>query len=257
MPRINTSQQNAINRLGTFYGIGVGPGDPELLTLKAFRLIQQCDVITFLGSKKGRSIARDIAAGALESGGNPNRIEQGFVMPMTENRVTANTVYDEAAATIASHLQQGKDVGFLCQGDPFFFGSFAYLHKRLSDNYNTIIVPGISSINASAALTERPLALLAENIAIISGRRSDQDILDTLNSFDNVAIMKPGIRRAAILNVLENSGRSRDANYIEYAGQSRQKIVKDVSLLDESPGPYFSLFLVNHPRAYRSISEHD
>ena len=250
MTNATISKQDTKNKFGTFYGIGVGPGDPELITLKAFRLIQQCDVITFLGSKKGRSIARDIAIGALESGGNPNRIEQGFVMPMSDSRETANNVYDEAAAAIASHLQQGKDVGFLCQGDPFFFGSFSYLHERLSDKYNTVVVPGISSINAGAALTERPLALLAENVAVISARRSNQDILDTLNSFDNVAIMKPGIRRAEILKVLGDAGRSGDANYIEYAGQSRQKIVKDVSLLDDRPGPYFSLFLVNRQRDY-------
>ena len=172
-------------------------------------------------------------------------------MPMSNRREIANKAYDDAASVIAAHLQQGRDVGFLCQGDPFFFGSFSYLHNRLSDKFNTVVIPGISSINASAALTQRPLTLLAENLAIISGRQGDQDILETLNSFDNVAIMKPGIRRAAILNILEAAGRSGDTNYIEYAGQTRQKIVKDVSLLDDGPGPYFSLFLVNRQRDYK------
>ena len=245
------NQSLETNRWGTFYGIGVGPGDPELLTIKAVRLIQQCDVITFLGSKKNRSIARDIAAVALESGGNPKQIEQGFVMPMSNSREIANKVYNEAASAVSAHLEQGKDVGFLCQGDPFFFGSFSYLHDRLNDKFDTQVIPGISSINASAALTQRPLTLLAENVAIISGRRSNQDILETLNSFDNVAIMKPGLRRPEILKVLANAGRTKDANYIEYAGQPHQKIVKDISLLDDGPGPYFSLFLINRQRDYR------
>ncbi len=241
-----TSPDN--NSSGRFYGIGVGPGDPELLTLKAWRLIRQCDVVTYLSSDRGYSMAREIAADALVDPSNPGQQQRAFVMPMCENREIANRVYDEAAHTIAGHLDEGRDVGFLCQGDPLLFGSFSCLQDRLSGQYPTFVVPGINSVNACAALTGTAMTRLTENLAVISGRRDDDDILDTLIRFDNIAIMKPGRRRARILELIKRSNRSEEACYIEYAGHSRQKIVRDITLLDDGAGPYFSLFLIQCSR---------
>jgi len=238
---------------GVFYGVGVGPGDPELMTMKAVRLIQQCDLVTYLRSENGNSMARTIAASALKDRIRPGQQEQAIVMPMCESREVANSVYDEASRLIAGHLDKGEQVVFLCQGDPFFFGSFSYLYDRLADNYQVEIVPGISSINASAALCGKPLGLLAENIAIISGRRGSDDILQTLRQFDNVAIMKPGRRRAELLALIERANRIDDCCYIEYAGHENQRIVHDIRTLDSRPGPYFSLFLINRPRNYSSV----
>jgi precorrin-2/cobalt-factor-2 C20-methyltransferase len=238
---------------GVFYGVGVGPGDPELMTMKAVRLIQQCDLVTYLSSENGNSMARTIAASALKDRIRPGQQEQAIVMPMCESREVANSVYDEASRLIAGHLDKGEQVVFLCQGDPFFFGSFSYLYDRLADNYQVEIVPGISSINASAAICGKPLGLLAENIAIISGRRGSDDILQTLRQFDNVAIMKPGRRRAELLALIERANRIEDCCYIEYAGHENQRIVRDIRTLDERPGPYFSLFLINRPRNYSSV----
>jgi len=238
---------------GVFYGVGVGPGDPELMTMKAVRLIQQCDLVTYLSSENGNSMARTIAASALKDRIRPGQQEQAIVMPMCESREVANSVYDEASRLIAGHLDKGEQVVFLCQGDPFFFGSFSYLYDRLADNYQVEIVPGISSINASAALCGKPLGLLAENIAIISGRRGSDDILQTLRQFDNVAIMKPGRRRAELLALIERANRIDDCCYIEYAGHENQRIVHDIRTLDSRPGPYFSLFLINRPRNYSSV----
>jgi precorrin-2/cobalt-factor-2 C20-methyltransferase len=235
---------------GIFYGVGVGPGDPELLTLKAVRLIQQCDLVTFLASDSGSSMARDIAASVLAEQGKLDRQEVAIVMPMCDSRELANAVYDEAAGLIADHLDNGEDVVFLCQGDPFLFGSFSYLYDRLSDRYAVEVVPGVSSINASAALAGKPLGLLAENVAIISGRRSNDDILQTLQQFDNVAIIKLGRRRAEILTHIAQANRLDDCCYIEYAGHEKQRIVHDIRTLDAAPGPYFSLFLVNRSRDY-------
>ncbi|WP_423909654.1 precorrin-2 C(20)-methyltransferase [Candidatus Spongiihabitans sp.] len=246
----------ALNKTsGTFYGVGIGPGDPELLTLKALRIIRQCDLITYLRSERGHSMARDIASAAVSAATHPDQKEYAIIMPMCETREVANAVYDEAARVIADHLDQAQDVGFLCQGDPFFFGSFAYLHDRLNDRYPIGIVPGVTSINASSALSGKPLGLLAENLAVISGRRSDEDILHTLSHFDNVAIMKPGRRRSELLQLIAQAGRTQDACYLEYAGQEKQKIIYDISLLDAQPGPYFSLFLINRSRDYTPSSK--
>jgi precorrin-2/cobalt-factor-2 C20-methyltransferase len=236
---------------GTFYGVGVGPGDPELLTLKAHRLIQQADLVTYLSSESGNAMARAISSTSLDKTSNPLQQEHAIVMPMNENRDSINLVYDEAAKVIANHLEDGKNVVFLCLGDPFFFGSFAYLHDRLNDQYPVETIPGVTAINASVALTGRPIGLLAENSAVISGRRDDDDILQTLKQFDNIAIMKPGRRRPDLLRLIEQAGRTSDSCYIEYAGQPNQKIVYDISTLDATvTGPYFSLFLVSKSRNY-------
>ena len=238
---------------GIFYGVGVGPGDPELLTLKAVRVIQHCALIAYLCSDRhgmSQNMARNIAGKVISEASYHGQQEYPIMMPMCDQRDRANAVYDEAARVIANHLEAGQDVAFLCQGDPFFFGSFAYLYGRLNHRYQVEIVPGVTSINASSALLGKPLGLLAENIAIISGRRSDADILQTLNHFDNVAIMKPGQRRVALLQLIAQAHRTADACYIEYAGQENQKIVHDITLLEAQPAPYFSLFLINRPRHY-------
>ena len=243
---------NSLSKItGTLYGVGVGPGDPELLTLKAHRLIQQADVITYLSSEKGNAMARAISSASLDKTSNPAQQEHAIVMPMNENRTVINQVYDAAAKVISDHLDNGKNVVFLCLGDPFFFGSFAYLHDRLSEQYAVEAIPGVTAINACVALTGRPIGLLAENSAIISGRRDDDDILQTLQQFDNIAIMKPGRRRPDLLRLIKQAGRCDDSCYIEYAGQPNEKIVYDISTLDaEIAGPYFSLFLVSKSRNY-------
>ena len=197
-------------------------------------------------------MARRIAADVISAKSNPAQQEEAVAMPMCDSREQANAVYDEAAERFAAHLDQGRDVVFLCQGDPFFFGSFSYVHERLDPSYHSEIVPGITAISACAALTGRPLALQAENVAVISGRRDDDDILQTLERFDNVAIMKPGRRRPALLQLIATAGRSGDARYIEYAGQENENLVCDITTLDpEEKGPYFSLFLVSRDRETR------
>lgn len=240
---------NAQQPSGRLYGVGVGPGDPELLTLKARRLIQNCDVVSYLCSTAGHAMARTIAADALASAAKTQRVEEAIIMPMSAQRDRANAVYDAAAQMLAEHLNAGKEVVFLCLGDPLFFGSFAYIHARLKARYAITIVPGVSAINTAAAALAKPLGLLAENVAIISGRQDDAAILKALQEFDNLAIMKPGRRRGAILTLIARAGRNADACYIEYASQAQQRIITDITQLEKTPGPYFAVFLVGRNRA--------
>jgi len=235
-----------IGHCGTFYGVGVGPGDPELLTLKAFRLIVSADCCAYLVNDKGESLGASIAAAPLSArseADSTGRLE--IFMPMKRDRTEANRQYDEAAEKIAAVLEQGGDVVFLCEGDPLLFGSFAYLLERLDGRYPCEVVPGISSINAAAAELRTPLAQLSGNLAVINARHSNQQILDTLTQFDNVAILKAGQNRPRLLALLEQSGRKGEASYIEYATREEQKIVRDLDQLPVESGPYFSLFLIN------------
>jgi len=229
---------------GKFIGVGVGPGDPELITLKALRLIQRAPVISFLVNDKGHSQGKAIASEAFVDFDNTQQLELPVVMPMSTDRSLANAAYDEAARAIAEQLQQGLDVVFICEGDPLFFGSFAYLLERLQDDYTTQVVPGISSVNASASALQLPLTMLKESFAVISGRHSDEHIRQTLESHDSVVIMKAGRARPRILQVLTETGRLPEANYLENIGRSNEVILKDVSGMSSESGPYFSLFVV-------------
>jgi precorrin-2/cobalt-factor-2 C20-methyltransferase len=228
---------------GVFYGLGVGPGDPLLITLKAHYLILSADVICYLANESGSSQARDIAQYSIE-GRTKSSIEIAIPMPMSTDRTAANAAYDLGAAKISEQINQGKSVVFLCEGDPLFFGSFSYLLERLSDDHKCFVVPGISSVNAAASALQQPLTLLQESFVVMSGRHTDAQLEQALNTHDSVVIMKAGRARPRILAMLDKTGRTQDANYLAYIGREDQEILTDVSKLANEAGPYFSLFVV-------------
>lgn len=230
-----------------FIGVGVGPGDPELITLKAARLIQQADVVAYIANTGGVSQARNIAAGLLADA-RPGQSELKVLMPMSEQRELANRVYDDAARDIQAALDAGQRVVFLCEGDPLFFGSFTYLLIRLEGSNECAVVPGISSMNAASSALCLPLTVLSESFAVISGRHSEDQLINVLNTHDSVVIMKAGRARPRILSALTQTGRIEDARYLEYIGRDNEMIETDVNLLLPQAGPYFSIFVVT-PRA--------
>lgn len=233
-----------------FYGVGVGPGDPELITLKAARIIESSEVICYLANKEGRSQSRDIAQAHIRSTQtnakqmHSSQIELPIYMPMSDDPTVGSAVYDEAAVAIGHYLKLGKSVVFLCEGDPLFFGSFSYLLERLTDQYTCEVIPGIASPNGASARLQKPLTMLKESFAVISGRHTDSHIMHTLNNFESVVIMKAGRNRVRILNLLKETNREADAHYLEYIGRDNEKIIEDISLLEKEAGPYFSLFVV-------------
>lgn len=223
---------------GIFYGIGVGTGDPEYLTLKAVRLIQQADVIAYLKSTTGTTIALDIAAQWIDQ-----QAHLSITMPYKTDRSKANQAYDHAAERIADVLQKGLTVAFLCEGDPLFFGSFIYLHQRLSTHYPCQVVAGVSSINAAAARAQIPLTQQNDRLAIVSARNTDQEILHALTDYSSVVIMKAGQARERLLKLIQQSQRLNKACYIEKVGQTGETVRHDVASL-KGKGNYFSLFIV-------------
>ncbi len=228
---------------GRFIGVGVGPGDPELLTVKAWRLIQRAQVLSFLTNEKGDSQARSIAIDAIDSAESVQQ-QIPICMPMLKDRRLANAAYDQGAKAIRKKLDAGVDVLFLCEGDPLFYGSFSYLLERLEDSYECQVVPGITSVNAPAASLVQPLTMLKESFAVINGRHSDQQILAALAHYDALVIMKAGQARPRLLALLAQSGRKDDAKYLEYIGRDNQQIISDIDDLDPVEGPYFSLFVI-------------
>ena len=139
---------------GTLYGVGVGPGDTELLTLKAARLLAEVKIIAYPAANGGESLARRIVAPLIPEMARELQIS----IPMAQSREAARQAYDRAAEQISSHLLKGEDVLFLCEGDPFFYGSFMFIYERLSRRFSCVVVPGVTSLTACAAALGRPLA---------------------------------------------------------------------------------------------------
>jgi precorrin-2/cobalt-factor-2 C20-methyltransferase len=257
MNTVKMKKQHDIKQ-GSFVGVGVGPGDPELITLKAQRLILQADVISYLCNENGQSQAKTIAAEAIALSARTDQQFLPVIMPMSENRDQANQAYDKATESILGYLALGKTVAFLCEGDPLFFGSFAYLLERLQSEdiqYNCEVVPGISSVHAAASVLQSPLTMLKESFAVMSGRHSDEQLVNALQQHDSVVIMKAGRSRLKIMQALEKTNRIDDASYLEYVGREQEKIVRNIRQLAKEAGPYFSLFVVTKNTSNRSISK--
>ena len=226
---------------GTLYGIGVGPGDPELLTLKAVRLIQSCPVVAYPANPKGHSQARTIAARWL----NKQR-ELPLHMPFERDRIGAEQAHKNGAQLLSEELTAGQDIALLCEGDPLLFGSFIHLQQHLSEHFPCTVIPGISSVSAAAAAGNRVLASLDQGISIVPATAGADVIRRALAEYAYLAILKTGRQRPLILQLLRQSGRLRDAVYVEQVSREEQRIVWDVQQLpDEEPGPYFALFLVS------------
>jgi precorrin-2/cobalt-factor-2 C20-methyltransferase len=224
---------------GTFYGLGVGPGDPELITLKAWRIISHVPVIAYPAANGSDSLARRIAAPFIPE----DVVELAIPVPMRREREPAQEAYDEAALAIAAHLDQGRDVAFLCEGDPLFYGSFAYLLSRLAQDYLTQIVPGITSITACAAAIGRPLAARNDILKVLPGTLDASRLRQEIASSEAIAILKVGQHFEKIRAVLDELGLSARATIIEKATRDDEKITP---LCDVPAGerPYFSTILI-------------
>ena len=232
---------------GTFIGVGVGPGDPQLMTLKAYQLIINADVICYLTDKSDYSHAKDIARDAVAQM-SVDSVEIAIFMPMAKDRTKANIAYDNASKAISAQLSLGKNVIFLCEGDPLFFGSYSYLLERLQDDFTCQVVPGISSVNAAASALVRPLTALTDSFAVLSGRHSAEFLEQSLRQHDSLVIMKAGKSRPKILAALLATNRMHDASYLQYIGRENEFIENDVSQLANEAGPYFSLFVVRNKK---------
>jgi precorrin-2/cobalt-factor-2 C20-methyltransferase len=225
---------------GTLYGIGVGPGDPELLTLKAVRLLGQTKVIAYPAPLEGESMARSIAAAYLPIGAE----EIALRMPFDPAK-RADDVYDAGAEAIASHLAAGRDVAVLCEGDPLFFGSFLYLLARLTGRFPIEVVPGVSSMMACAAALGHPLTARDDALVVIPAPRPELEIEQLLAGVEAAAIMKLGRHLPKVWRVLNRLGLAEHALYIERVGLPNQHIRPLAeAVLDPAP-PYFAMILVH------------
>ncbi len=232
---------------GLLFGVGLGPGDPELITLKASRLIGTADVVAYHSGTHGRSIARSIAAALLP----PDVIEEALVYPVTTGRAlhpagyqgAMTDFYDESAERLAVHLRAGRTVVVLCEGDPLFYGSYMYLHDRLAPAFRTEVVPGVTSVSAAAAAAGQPLVRHEDVLTILPGTLPGPELARRLADTQGAAIMKLGRTFPAVRAALAEAGRLEDAWYVERASTSEQTMIP-VADVDPLTVPYFSIILV-------------
>ena len=223
---------------GRLYGLGVGPGDPELLTLKALRLLRTVPVVAYPAPEDGDSFARSIVAAWI--GGHQREIAIRFPMrPGPPPRA----VYDCAAAALAAELDGGRDVALLCQGDPLFYGSFINVFTRLAGRYQIEIVPGVSSLTAAAAAAAIPLVSRDDTLAVIPATLEEDQIAARLAARDSVAIVKLGRHISKVRRVLDRLGLLEGAVYIERASLPTQRVAP-LACVNPDLAPYFSMVLV-------------
>ncbi len=225
---------------GTLYGLGVGPGDPDLITLKALRILETSPVIAYPAPETGPSLARAIAAPHIPVG----KIEVPIRMPMVAERFPAQAIYDQKATELAVHLHAGRDVAVLCEGDPFFYGSFMYLFARLAGDFPALAVPGVSSLTACAASLGAPLTARNDVLTVIPAPLPEAEIKARLAGTDAAAIVKVGRHLGKVKRVLEGLGLSDRARYIEHATMAGERTLTLAEASSEG-SPYFSMVLVH------------
>ena len=229
---------------GILYGLGVGPGDADLITLKALRILQDVPVIAWPALLEGPSLAREIVKPHLEARKIPLIGEVAMRMPMVEARFPAQDVYDQAAIDIGEYLKAGHDVAVLCEGDPFFYGSFMYLYARMVGHYKVKVVPGVSSLNASSAASGIPLVTRNEVLSIIPAPLPVQDIKDRLDAAQVAVLMKIGRHFDKLFNLIDEMGLMDQAHFISHASMD-QEVTCPLAEMRGKAAPYFSMILVH------------
>ena len=221
---------------GKAYGVGVGPGDPELMTLKAIRLIKENDIIMVPGTDVRKSVAFKIAVQAV-----PEIEKKELVpidLPMLKDREALKKSHRDGAKLIESYLNRGKNVVFLTLGDSTVYCTFTYIQAYLKeDGYDTELVNGITSFTASAAALNIPLSEWDEEIHIIPAAHS---IIGSLELDGNYVLMKSGKRMKEVKDLLIKSGRK--VSCVENCGMQDQKIYRSASEIPDESG-YFSLII--------------
>ncbi len=232
---------------GRLSGIGLGPGDPELMTLKAVRVLRTADVVAYPTAKAGAGVSLGIISAHLREG----QILLPLVYPVTagpgadapDYRARIDGFYDETSELVAAHLEAGRDVAIACVGDPFFYGSFMYWHARLAARFETLVVPGISSILAGPAAAGKPLCFRTQTVTVIPGTLPREEITRRLENADAAVIIKLGRTFEKVRAALAAAGVMQRAIYIERASWEQQRILP-VGEVEDGSSPYFSMVVI-------------
>ncbi|QQR41173.1 precorrin-2 C(20)-methyltransferase [Devosia rhizoryzae] len=232
---------------GRLYGVGTGPGDPELLTLKALKTLQAADVVAYFAKRGNSSNARQIVAGYIRAG----QAEEALHYPVTTElhrhadgyKAQIEEFYAEAAERVAAHLDAGRSVAVLSEGDPLFYGSYMHLHVRLAPRYETEVIPGITAMSGCWSAAGLPLVQGDDVLTVLPGTLEQAELVRRLGDSEGVVIMKLGRNLPKVRAALEQAGRLAGAVYVERGTMGNGSFVPVADKVDDT-APYFSLILV-------------
>ncbi|WP_043311681.1 precorrin-2 C(20)-methyltransferase [Pseudomonas sp. ML96] len=239
-------------RKGRLLGLGVGPGDPELITLKALRLLQSAPVVGYFVAKAKASKGQGgNAFGIIEDHLTDAQRRLPLVYPVTTEKLEPPLTYedviadfyDTCAVQIAAELDAGRDVAVICEGDPFFYGSYMYLHDRLAERYEAEVVPGVCSMLGCASVLGTPLVYRNQSLSVLSGVLPEEELEQRLRTAEAAVVMKLGRNFDKVRRVLQRLGMAERAHYVERATMDNQHIVP-LDEVDPLASPYFSMILV-------------
>ena len=234
-------------RPGTLFTLGMGPGDPELLTLKAARILGAAPVVAYFAKAGQRGHARTIAEGRIGAAAEELRFDYPMTVEVSHQDgryVDAMAAcYAAAAEAIGARLAQGLDVALLCEGDPFFYGSSMYLFDRLRDRFPMEIVPGVLGMSGCWAEAQLPMTHGDDVLAVVPGTMAEADLYRSLSGVDAAVVMKLGRNLPKVRSVLTALGRADRAVYVERGTMAGSRILPLAELADGS-APYFSMILV-------------
>jgi len=236
-----------MSKAGTLYGLGVGPGDPELMTLKAARILGEAPVLAHFRKRGQRGHAR----GIVQAHRRADAVELALDYPLTTEIPSGDTgyetaltaFYDAAAAALARHLQAGRDVALVCEGDPFFYGSFMHIHQRLARLHRVEVVPGITGMSASWTRAGAPMTLGDDVLTVLPGTLSLPALIERMLVADALVVMKLGRNFAKVRRALIETGLAGRAIYAERATMAEERIIPLADKHDDE-APYFSMILV-------------
>ncbi|MGJ8525661.1 Precorrin-2 C(20)-methyltransferase [Halomonadaceae bacterium LMG 33818] len=233
--------------IGTLYGVGVGPGDPELLTLKAFRILQHVDVVAYFAKAGNRSCALTIAQAHIPDTTRTLAMEYPVTTELPrhseEYKAQLNTFHDNASKVLADLMESGLSVAVISEGDPLFYGSFMHLHIRLAARFKTEIIPGITGMSGSWSLAQVPICQGDDVFKVVPGTLEEDQLVEQFQQNEAIVVMKIGRHLGNVRQALKRAGRLQQAIYVERATQERQQL----AFLKDKPtnqAPYFSLVLI-------------
>jgi precorrin-2/cobalt-factor-2 C20-methyltransferase len=232
---------------GTLYGVGVGPGDPDYMTLRAAKVIGAAEVVAFFAKRGRPGHARTIAAGLLSG----TCREMPLVYPLTteiaphteEYRTQLAAFYEESTAAIAAELQAGASVAVLCEGDPFFYGSFMHLWRRLYGRWPIEVVPGVTGMAGAWARAATPITWGDDILTVLPATLDEETLAARLGATDAAVIMKLGRHLPKVRRALAAAGLAGRAVYVERGTMSEERILPLEAVTDET-APYFAMVLV-------------
>jgi len=232
---------------GRLIGVGTGPGDPELLTLKAVRALGEADVLAHFAKRGNNGNARAIISEHLK----PEIIELPLLYPVTteidkehaDYKSAITGFYEESAQAVAEHLEAGRTVAVLSEGDPLFYGSYMHLHVRLSHRYPTEVIPGVTAMSGCWSQTGLPIVQGDDVLSVLPGTMSEFELTRRLADADAAVIMKVGRNLPKIRCALEASGKLDRAMYVERGTMANTAAMKLTDKTDDT-APYFAIVLV-------------